>query len=677
MSADVLSQLSAMLDTFTSWYQARTEELPMQSRAVFDALALNWDPMTAASLGEVTGLETTVVSSQLSRLEKAGFVESVALSRRTKGRSGYQVAERFFNIWYLMRNGPRRRQNEIKFLTVFLQSCFNDAERRSMARAALEGDDFRPGYSLAIASSLGRGRLRDQLLMQAQLHLHLMGHTEEYTAVIDDMLREQPIGLQQVRPSNIETVVAFLDKAFAASVDTAALHLQERGARALLLKGLVLKRVSLVQKASDTYDLLIERFGAASESSLYELVTEARMGKAECLERLDRDKESIALYDDIIGGFSRGHSPLLQARVALASLRKAIALSKLKRYDDAITTCDRAWKRVGHLVEPIAREDMATLLVMKAHALSALGRADEAIELYDEIVTRYEGEDGRLRALAVLALLDKAGVVARAYPEQAVDICDGIVSRFGDATNSDVREVVACVLHAKGLILERLRRYAEAESAYRQTVVFDPRYIQAWDALGRLLLDRSGDNAGAREAFAAGIQASSNIEDGSISQRGLAYVRALHDNDKAGAREHIRWAMNWTNISEVERFLLEALSILSGSEPTRWRKAFVQIGKAVESGDAKLWVDHLSELQRLISHVLIHGQGGLLKAWMDEAQYPLKYAPFYHAVVAAMEGEDHLLRINPEVREPAARIHEGIARMIGLYGKKVRREPVR
>ena len=31
-SADVLSQLSAMLDTFTGWYQARTEELPIQSR---------------------------------------------------------------------------------------------------------------------------------------------------------------------------------------------------------------------------------------------------------------------------------------------------------------------------------------------------------------------------------------------------------------------------------------------------------------------------------------------------------------------------------------------------------------------------------------------------------------------------------------------------------------------
>ena len=50
MSDDVLAQLQAMLDQFTGWYQARTEELPLQSRAVFDALALNWNPMTAATL---------------------------------------------------------------------------------------------------------------------------------------------------------------------------------------------------------------------------------------------------------------------------------------------------------------------------------------------------------------------------------------------------------------------------------------------------------------------------------------------------------------------------------------------------------------------------------------------------------------------------------------------------
>jgi len=85
MSADVLSQLSAMLDTFTSWYHSRTDDLRLQARAVFDALALNWDPMPAAAVGVLTGLNTTTVSSQISRLEKAGLVEAVALNHGGKG----------------------------------------------------------------------------------------------------------------------------------------------------------------------------------------------------------------------------------------------------------------------------------------------------------------------------------------------------------------------------------------------------------------------------------------------------------------------------------------------------------------------------------------------------------------------------------------------------------------
>jgi hypothetical protein len=64
MGDDVLAQLNAMLDTFTSAYQDWTNELPAQCKAVFDTLALNWDPMTAAMLGEATGLETIAVSSQ-------------------------------------------------------------------------------------------------------------------------------------------------------------------------------------------------------------------------------------------------------------------------------------------------------------------------------------------------------------------------------------------------------------------------------------------------------------------------------------------------------------------------------------------------------------------------------------------------------------------------------------
>jgi hypothetical protein len=124
------------------------------------------------------------------------------------------------------------------------------------------------------------------------------------------------------------------------------------------------------------------------------------------------------------------------------------------------------------------------------------------------------------------------------------------------------------------------------------------------------------------------------------------------------------------------RLLLEALLILTEHRPI-WSRVFEQIGKALATGDYRLWAGHLAELQRIVAHVLVRGEGSAFRYWMDGAQYSMKYAPFYHAIVAAIEGDDHLMRINPEVREPAARIHEGIARMFALYGaldaKKSRR----
>ena len=237
-SSDVLAQLKAMLDTFTGWYQARTEELPIQSRAVFDALALNWDPMTAAKLGEATGLDTTVVSSQLTRLEKVGYVEAVSLSSRKKGRSGYQVSERFYNIWYLMRNGPRRTLQSIRFLTVFLQSCFSPRERQTIARSVLKDRRAGPVYAVALASSMPESQVRDRLLDYASDQSERLGQADEYMTAIESVRQK-------------DARVQGGDERFGDAKEAA---LREQVARALFNKGFRLGTLGKPEEAIRAYD---------------------------------------------------------------------------------------------------------------------------------------------------------------------------------------------------------------------------------------------------------------------------------------------------------------------------------------------------------------------------------------------------------------------------------------
>ncbi len=132
---EVFGDLERLLDQVTVLYKARVEDLAPQARVVLDALALAWNPTVAADLATATGLPTTTVSTQLERLRSDGIVEKVSIS--TSSRAAYQLGERFFNIWYLMRHGPRRQRQRLRWLTEFLRALYTPAQLRDCARDLL------------------------------------------------------------------------------------------------------------------------------------------------------------------------------------------------------------------------------------------------------------------------------------------------------------------------------------------------------------------------------------------------------------------------------------------------------------------------------------------------------------------------------------------------------------
>jgi hypothetical protein len=112
---------------------ARFEELATQQQVVAGAIADHWDPVTSRVVCEVTGLGPNQVSPQLDRLEKTGLIEKVDLFGES--RTGFQIAERFFNVWLLMRSGSRRKRREVEFLTRFLQTFYESAHRLPLSHS--------------------------------------------------------------------------------------------------------------------------------------------------------------------------------------------------------------------------------------------------------------------------------------------------------------------------------------------------------------------------------------------------------------------------------------------------------------------------------------------------------------------------------------------------------------
>lgn len=199
-SQEAYQDLEALLDWMTPLYKARLEELSEQAQVIVSALAAIWEPATSARLGERTRLPNGQISSNLDRLKKAGIVEEVVIDPETRtgplptghspqDRAGYQLAERFFNIWFLMRQATRREKRNLAFLTRFIECVHTPGERARLARELMGQSSLSHAqrvYGLALEPSVTDASTR------YDLHDHLQNAFVEaqrkFKEQIDDLI---------------------------------------------------------------------------------------------------------------------------------------------------------------------------------------------------------------------------------------------------------------------------------------------------------------------------------------------------------------------------------------------------------------------------------------------------------------------------------------------------------
>jgi hypothetical protein len=168
--ARVEQDLERMLDQLTPYYKARFDDLPAQSQVIMDVVALHWHPITAAECARRARLGVNVISAQLDRLSKQGLLVKVALPGASK--LGFQIAERFFNIWYLMR-ASRRLRRRLLWLVEFLRIFYGEGEVEKRAEELLATPSGRkavagsPAMLLAFASAVEDVALRQRLELEA------------------------------------------------------------------------------------------------------------------------------------------------------------------------------------------------------------------------------------------------------------------------------------------------------------------------------------------------------------------------------------------------------------------------------------------------------------------------------------------------------------------------------
>lgn len=170
------SDLKVLLDIMTPLYMARMDALADLPRKLFAHLMENWHPMGVRELAQVSGIVASTLSGQLAKLEAAGLVEKTRLSGPTK-RSGYQAAERLFNIWHLMRSGSRRMRQRLAWLVEFMRMWYSRDELDHVASQRIkrhrhgelnDGDSLE--YSRAIAATMGENGLALEWSVMSAVH---------------------------------------------------------------------------------------------------------------------------------------------------------------------------------------------------------------------------------------------------------------------------------------------------------------------------------------------------------------------------------------------------------------------------------------------------------------------------------------------------------------------------
>jgi len=160
--------LDGLLDQLTPYYKARFDDLAPQSQVIVDAVALHWNPITAAQCQAATHLDVNTVSAQLNRLVKSGLLTKVSLPGPSK--LGFQLSERFFNIWYLMR-ASRRLRRRLSWFVEFLRTFYGEEDLRrraeALVRTAPPSSLDSPAKFLAFASAVPDEALRRQLEFRA------------------------------------------------------------------------------------------------------------------------------------------------------------------------------------------------------------------------------------------------------------------------------------------------------------------------------------------------------------------------------------------------------------------------------------------------------------------------------------------------------------------------------
>jgi len=711
---NVRTDLERLLDQCTPLYKARFEALPAQAQQVVDALALRWDPAPAGELAKGLRLKVNAVSAQLNRLTQMGIVEKVPYEPATK--TGFQIAERFFNIWYLMR-ASRRVRRRLVWLVEFLRMFYGQDEIRQQARHHLElASSLDPRdrlqhaeYVFALASAsddetsrrtLEHGALQ-MLASQKELRRHLAELVDLKTE--DTELRS--------RAEYLERFEALRER-----VDQANLG-SDKARDPELLRRLLRSPIPLDLKERSMEALLASAFEETEEiATLTERSTELFLGSStphQDREALLRafEKGHMTAIDDVEGARIAEEVEGVRGLVAIAAAARALSANAVKLTgpedeamatleDETMVTLEEAlpeaasylpWLLWLILVGKTASRDrlewaidrIARLPMDASSALSRIGlmlmtefgrpaAAEQALRKAIEIDSRNTAAWMNLartlrngprdqeveQVLRKVIELDPASLQSR---RELADLLEeqGRIDEAEQILRSMVQEQPSDPLVSidLALFLVQQNRHEEAKRTLEWATEQDPGNTWARTFLEILLRHRGGPRGG-DEMVGEAIE----VDPERTLARDATASLAFHDRADDAKAEQLG-----SQAESSERTVPSMARILAGvlAHRRNWPVAEEAMRYFLEAGTEQTrdsdWLEILAFFREEVAAERIQQAITLL----DSVDLGERWRPLREALESlARQNPDYLRRVAPEVRKPAEAILEALTKPV-------------
>ena len=484
---ELMTDIMQLVDDHTEYFKSHLDNLAAVERKVYLALAELWDPSPAREVARMARLDVNNTSSLLRRLVDRGAVEVADGGKRTKY---YQLSERMYNIYYLMRRrgAPSSRvQAVVNFMVSFYdEEDLLDVTKCIAAEACGLPPDLRE-YSYfaykSIVEKMGRRKLADRFIQEMPPEFFEPSNIPEGFDVkfVSKIGRAPAKGGRKpsAKKDSNQQVELLLQQADGLTKDP------EKSREALKLY----KKATEI--APDTPDVWT-RYGWALQEA-------GEQDEAESAYRAAIRIAPKAHWAWVLLGHLL-HEGLERYDEAEQAYRKAVAIG---RRDDL------AWVLLGRLLhDKLERYDEAERAYRKAIGIdphSALAWASLGQVLHERLERYGEAEQAYRKAIGI----DPQSALAWAHLGK---LLHEKLERYAEAEHAyrkavEIGPQSALAWASLGKLLhEKLERYDEAEQAYRNAAEIDPQYAWAWAQLGQLLHEKLERFDEAEQAYRKAIE---------------------------------------------------------------------------------------------------------------------------------------------------------------------------